>query len=200
MPLNINCRRALCDTVKRLKGKNKGKLWSPPRLVINHRERLFDFALIPHILQFINNPVLYLCFDDLAHIVNHHTFAVLVKTVQGNLEHATAALMLNVYGHASERTKDDRAARMEQYINGLWPVMGRVWGEILLNVSNKRLPIFSHWTAENKVYAECIHDVSTMDTQVRLTQKRIIQDKLNCYLVLSFLYSPSCQIRHTGTK
>ena len=55
-----------------------------------------------------------------------HTFAVLslqngddVKTAQGNLGHATAAFTLDVYGHVSERMKEDRAARMEGYIKGL---------------------------------------------------------------------------------
>ena len=52
-----------------------------------------------------------------------HTFAVLslqngddIKTVQGNLGHATAAFTLDVYGHVSERMKDDSAARMQAYI------------------------------------------------------------------------------------
>lgn len=55
-----------------------------------------------------------------------HTFAVLslqngddVKTVQGNLGHAAAAFTLDVYGHVSERMKEDSAARMEEYIKGL---------------------------------------------------------------------------------
>ena len=55
-----------------------------------------------------------------------HTFAVLslqngddIKTVQGNLGHATAAFTLDVYGHVSEKMKDDNAARMEAYIKSL---------------------------------------------------------------------------------
>lgn len=55
-----------------------------------------------------------------------HTFAVLslqngddIKTVQGNLGHATAAFTLDVYGHVSEKMKDESAARMERYIKAL---------------------------------------------------------------------------------
>ena len=58
------------------------------------------------------------CVHDL-----RHTYAVLslqngddVKTVQGNLGHATAAFTLDVYGHVSERMKDESAARMERYM------------------------------------------------------------------------------------
>ena len=53
-----------------------------------------------------------------------HTFAVLslqngdnVKTVQDNLGHATAAFTLDVYGHVSEKMKEDSAARMQAYID-----------------------------------------------------------------------------------
>lgn len=52
-----------------------------------------------------------------------HTFAVLslqngddIKTVQDALGHATAAFTLDVYGHISERMKDDSASRMQAYI------------------------------------------------------------------------------------
>ena len=55
-----------------------------------------------------------------------HTFAVLslqngdnVKTVQGNLGHATAAFTLDVYGHVSERMKEESASRMQNYIEAL---------------------------------------------------------------------------------
>ena len=55
-----------------------------------------------------------------------HTFAVLslqngddLKTVQDNLGHATAAFTLDVYGHVSEKMKEDSAARMEAYIKAL---------------------------------------------------------------------------------
>ncbi|MBQ6403179.1 MAG: site-specific integrase [Oscillospiraceae bacterium] len=52
-----------------------------------------------------------------------HTYAVLslqngddVKTVQGNLGHATAAFTLDVYGHVSEAMKTASANRMEEYV------------------------------------------------------------------------------------
>ena len=55
-----------------------------------------------------------------------HTYAVLslqngddVKTVQENLGHASAAFTLDVYGHVSDKMKQDSAARMEEYIRRL---------------------------------------------------------------------------------
>lgn len=55
-----------------------------------------------------------------------HTYAVLslqngdnVKTVQDNLGHTTAAFTLDVYGHVSEKMKEDSATRMQQYIENI---------------------------------------------------------------------------------
>lgn len=52
-----------------------------------------------------------------------HTYAVNairagddIKTVQGNLGHATAAFTLDRYGHVTERMKRDSAVRMEHFI------------------------------------------------------------------------------------
>ena len=54
-----------------------------------------------------------------------HTYAVNairagddIKTVQGNLGHATASFTLDVYGHVTEAMKQESAARMEAYITG----------------------------------------------------------------------------------
>lgn len=55
-----------------------------------------------------------------------HTYAVNairagddIKTVQGNLGHATAAFTLDKYAHFTERMQQDSAARMEQFIKGI---------------------------------------------------------------------------------
>jgi len=39
-----------------------------------------------------------------------------IKTVQGNLGHATAAFTLDVYGHVTDQMKRESAERMQQYI------------------------------------------------------------------------------------
>jgi len=81
-----------------------------PQTVYNHYKKLAVQIGVP---------------DSRVHDLRH-TFAVLslqngdsVKTVQGNLGHATAAFTLDVYGHVSERMKEDSAARMEGYIQGI---------------------------------------------------------------------------------
>lgn len=42
-----------------------------------------------------------------------------IKTVQGNLGHATAAFTLDVYGHVTEQMKQESAARMQSYIKDI---------------------------------------------------------------------------------
>lgn len=42
-----------------------------------------------------------------------------IKTVQGNMGHATAAFTLDVYGHVTEQMKQESAARMESYIKDI---------------------------------------------------------------------------------
>ncbi len=55
-----------------------------------------------------------------------HQYAVIaikngddIKTIQGNLGHATAAFTLDVYGHVTEEMKRDSADRMESYMQAL---------------------------------------------------------------------------------
>lgn len=42
-----------------------------------------------------------------------------IKTVQGNLGHATAAFTLDVYGHVTEQMQQESAARMDAYIKSV---------------------------------------------------------------------------------
>lgn len=42
-----------------------------------------------------------------------------IKTVQGNLGHATAAFTLDVYGHVTEQMKKESSARMDGYIKNV---------------------------------------------------------------------------------
>lgn len=42
-----------------------------------------------------------------------------IKTVQENLGHATAAFTLDIYGHVTEKMKQDSANRMEQFIKSV---------------------------------------------------------------------------------
>lgn len=81
-----------------------------PQTVCNHFKKLAASVSAPHARVY-----------DL-----RHTCAVLslqngddVKTVQGNMGHATASFTLDVYGHVSERMKDESAARMQAYIDGI---------------------------------------------------------------------------------
>lgn len=61
-----------------------------------------------------------------------HTYAVNairagddIKTIQGNLGHASAAFTLDRYGHFTERMKQDSAARMEGFIQSVLSCKGK---------------------------------------------------------------------------
>lgn len=42
-----------------------------------------------------------------------------IKTVQTNLGHATASFTLDIYGHASQKMRQQSADRMERYIKSV---------------------------------------------------------------------------------
>jgi len=42
-----------------------------------------------------------------------------IKTVQGNLGHATASFTLDVYGHVTDQMKRDSAERMQKFIKSV---------------------------------------------------------------------------------
>lgn len=76
-------------------------------------------------IRIINNCILLGAGDRCVHDLRH-TYAVLsfqngddIKTVQGNPGHATSAFTLDVYGHVSEKMKEDSAARMQAYIENM---------------------------------------------------------------------------------
>lgn len=84
---------------------------------------------------FLSSYVVYQSFKKVAAAIGmpsstfhdlRHSYAVAairagddVKTIQGNLGHATAAFTLNIYGHVTEAMKQESAARMEAYITGV---------------------------------------------------------------------------------
>ena len=42
-----------------------------------------------------------------------------IKTIQSNLGHATAAFTLDVYGHVTDKMKQESASRMETFIKSV---------------------------------------------------------------------------------
>ena len=101
-----------------------GELWHRSVLV-------FTDALGNHLTK----PTLYRAFKKAAAAIGRpdarfhdlrHSYAVAairsgddIKTVQGNLGHATAAFTLDVYGHVTDQMKQDSANRMEAFIKSV---------------------------------------------------------------------------------
>ena len=83
----------------------------------------------------ITKPTLYRAFKKAAASIGRpdarfhdlrHSYAVAairsgddIKTVQGNLGHATAVFTLDVYGHVTDQMKQESAARMEAFIKSV---------------------------------------------------------------------------------
>jgi len=72
-------------------------------------------------------PCKYRDFRFVLIITYGHSYAVAaiesgddIKTVQGSLEHATASFTMDVYGHVSQKMKQQSAGRMEGHIQQLY--------------------------------------------------------------------------------
>ena len=102
-----------------------GAAWSNPMNLVFTNElggNLIPQTVVRHfkeIVSSIGRPEAR--FHDL-----RHSYAVAslrsgddIKTVQGNLGHATAAFTLDVYGHVTNQMQEASAIRMEAYIKGI---------------------------------------------------------------------------------
>ncbi len=94
-----------------------------------------DLVFTDDLGRHLTKPTLYRAFKRAAASIGRpdarfhdlrHSYAVAairsgddIKTVQGNLGHATAAFTLDVYGHVTEQMKQASAARMEQFIKSV---------------------------------------------------------------------------------
>lgn len=101
-----------------------GPMWQKSDLVFTD-----DFG------QHLNKSTVYRSFKKLTASIGRpdarfhdlrHSYAVAairsgddIKTVQANLGHATAAFTLDVYGHVTDRMKEESAARMEGFIKSV---------------------------------------------------------------------------------
>ncbi len=99
-----------------------GDLWSNP----------LDLVFTNEVGRYISAQTLYLKFKDIAAAIGRpdarfhdlrHSFAVLslesgddIKTLQENLGHYSSAFTLDVYGHVTDRMKQESSRRIEQYI------------------------------------------------------------------------------------
>ncbi|MGM9593154.1 MAG: tyrosine-type recombinase/integrase [Candidatus Onthomonas sp.] len=101
-----------------------GELWEDSGLVFTD-ERGHHLAIHTVYSAFKKVAASIGCPDARFHDLRH-SYAVAairsgddIKTVQGNLGHATAAFTLDVYGHVTDQMKRESANRMEQYIKSV---------------------------------------------------------------------------------
>ena len=104
--------------------KANAPFWKDTNLVFTNREgNILSYRTVygcfKRIVKKMGCPELR--FHDL-----RHQYAVIaikngddIKTIQGNLGHATAAFTLDVYGHVTEEMKRNSADRMENYMQAL---------------------------------------------------------------------------------
>ena len=95
----------------------------------------FDLVFTDETGKHLAHATVYNCFKRIAASIGapntrfhdlRHSYAVAaiqsgddIKTVQGNLGHATASFTLDVYGHVSEQMKKQSSERMEKFINSV---------------------------------------------------------------------------------
>ena len=101
-----------------------GSIWTDTNLVFTNElgNHLSPYTLYHHYKRIVKSiGVPNARFHDL-----RHSYAVAairagddIKTVQGNLGHATASFTLDVYGHVTDQMKRESADRMQQYIDSL---------------------------------------------------------------------------------
>ena len=94
-----------------------------------------DLVFTDELGQHLTKPTVYRAFKKVAASIGRpdarfhdlrHSYAVAairsgddIKTVQGNLGHATAAFTLDVYGHVTDQMKQESAARIQNYYDNL---------------------------------------------------------------------------------
>lgn len=98
-----------------------GAAWEDTNLVFTNEVggHLVDNTIYKHFKKIVTS----IGMPDVRFHDLRHSYAVAairagddIKTVQGNLGHATAAFTLDVYGHVTDQMKQASASRMESYI------------------------------------------------------------------------------------
>lgn len=112
--------------------KHHRALQAEQRLKVGELWEASGFVFTDELGHHLTHATVYKAFKKLVAVIGRpearfhdlrHSYAVAairagddIKTVQGNLGHATAAFTLDVYGHVTDQMKQDSAARMEGYI------------------------------------------------------------------------------------
>lgn len=113
-----------CQKKKQLLMKNSKADWNPKNLVFTNKQG--DVLSYRTVYDCFKRIVRKMGFPELRFHDLRHQYAVIaikngddIKTIQGNLGHATAAFTLDVYGHVTEEMKRNSADRMESYLQAL---------------------------------------------------------------------------------